>query len=145
MTKALPADVPIIVESIYEPMAEAGKPAFREPDLSALHAVVRLTVEFHQYLATASLEIPDKDDTRWVCDSTIAGIKSFVHVNQLYSVLVGSMDSNLKWDFMSLESFKQRFNSIYQEFMAEQIFEKKCRVLLDLFKLQIAFTGMCYE
>ena len=145
MPKALPTDFATTVELIYEPMAEASKPAFDEYHLSHLHAVVRLTMEFHQYVATASMEMPDKGDTRWACDSTIAGIESFVLVNQLYGILVGSMESNLKWDLISLEQFKQRFNSIYEEFLAEQIFERKCRLLLDLFKLQIAFTGMCYE
>jgi hypothetical protein len=145
MPKALPRDFATTVEFIYEPMADASKPAFGESDLSHLHAVVRLTMEFHQFLLPSSLEVPGKDDIRRICDSTIAGIESFVLVHQLYAILVGSIESSLEWDLTSLEQFTQRFNSVYEEFLAERIFERKCRLLLDLFKLQIVFTGMCYE
>ena len=40
---------------------------------------------------------------------------------------------------------KDRFLSTYPEFLAEPNLEKKCRLLLDWFKMQIVFAGMFYD
>ena len=40
-----------------------------------------------------------------------------------------------------MQSLRDRFLSLYPEFVAETKFENKCRLLLDLFKLQIVFAG----
>jgi hypothetical protein len=44
----------------------------------------------------------------------------------------------------SRESFKTQFVSMFKEFTEEVNFENKCRLLLDLFKLQIIFVGISY-
>jgi len=40
-----------------------------------------------------------------------------------------------------VQSIKDRFLALYPEFMVETAFENKCRLLLDLFKLQVVFAG----
>jgi len=44
-----------------------------------------------------------------------------------------------------MQSLRDRFLSLYREFVAETKFENKCRLLLDLFKLQIVFAGAFYD
>ena len=44
----------------------------------------------------------------------------------------------------SMESFKSQFVSMFNQFTNETNFENKCRLLLDLFKLQIVFAGVSY-
>ncbi len=66
-------------------------------------------------------------------------------LNSSYKILAGSLESSLKWNLTSVESLKRQFTTMYQEFLSERKFEKQCRLLLDLFKLQIVFTGMLFE
>ena len=70
---------------------------------------------------------------------------SFVTLNNSYKILEGSLESSLKWNVTSVASLKGQFTAMYQEFVSERTFEKQCRLLLDLFKLQIVFTGMLFE
>jgi hypothetical protein len=45
----------------------------------------------------------------------------------------------------SRDSFKTQFVSMFNKFTKEVNFEKKCRLLLDLFKLEIVFAGISYN
>jgi hypothetical protein len=45
----------------------------------------------------------------------------------------------------SRESFKTQFISMFNEFTKEANFENKCRLLLDLFKLQMVFASISYD
>jgi hypothetical protein len=45
----------------------------------------------------------------------------------------------------SRESFKTQFVSVFNKFTEEVNFESKCRLLLDLFKLQMVFVGISYN
>jgi len=141
----LPEGFVTYVKSIYEPMAETAKPGFLEDNLRRLYSLIYNAVDFHNYLETADMVSPAYNDKVYMCDSIFSCIESFTYVNGNYSVLIGAMDSELKWGLTSLNSLKERFNSMYQEFLSEQNFEKKCRLLLDLFKLQIVFFGMVYD
>jgi hypothetical protein len=132
------------VNCIYEPMAEAGKPGFDEP--GPLRSIVRLTVDFHNYLETVDLDSPNQADAQYAAFSIFSGIESFTYVNLNYRILVGALESRLEWKYLtSLHSLKDYFESMYREFLAKQTFEEKCRLLLDLFKLQIVFTGMLFN
>jgi len=80
------------------------------------------------------------------CRAIRSGVDSFCGLNATYRILSGATGSNIKWGMISSwESFKVRFISMFDEFTAEVHFENKCRLLLDLFKLQIVFAGVLYE
>lgn len=143
--RRLPADFVAVVNEIYEPAAESAKPGFDEGDLCCLRSVISLTVDFHIYLENVNLVAPDKNDVAYACESIFSGIESFVRLNNSYKILEGSLESSLKWNVTSAESLKGQFTAMYQEFLSEGTFEKQCRLLLDLFKLQIVFTGMLFE
>lgn len=143
--RELPADFVAVVNQIYEPAAESAKPGFDEGDLRCLRSVISLTVEFHMYLDSVNVVSPNKDDLTYACGSIFSGIDSFVALNDSYKILEGSFESHLIWDLTSLEALKERFTTMYQEFLTERIFEKQCRRLLDLFKLQLVFSGMLFE
>jgi hypothetical protein len=60
--------------------------------------------------------------------------------------LVGATSSKVEWGMISSrESFKEKFIAMFDEFTQEVNFENKCRLLLDLFKLQMAFAAVSYE
>lgn len=143
--RELPDDFKETVGSIFRSMEEPARPGFTDADLSRLYTVIRLTVDFRNFLETVDLTSPNKRDVTFACESISAGIETFMLVNSSYKVLVGSMSSEVKWELSSLSTFKEQFMSMYNEFLSEGTFEYRCRLLLDLFKLQIVFTGMLYD
>lgn len=154
------------VKEMQAPLIDSAKPHFDESELSHLRCLVRLAVEFHHYLehgsvaiATALLDAPlgqyvtdaqaaradpfNKYDLEFVCGSVRSGVDSFCIINGSFRLLDTATGSTIEWGMTSSkESFKTRFVSMFEEFVEEVDFAKKVRLLLDLFKLQIVFTGI---
>jgi hypothetical protein len=53
--------------------------------------------------------------------------------------------SRIDWSTVGVQSIRDLFLSLYPKFVTETKFENKCRLLLDLFKLQIVFAGAFYD
>jgi hypothetical protein len=122
-------------------MIQSVQDCFSESEIDHLRCVVRLTIEFHYYL---QLACGHSYCSEYVSESIFAGIDSYQSLTHGYNVLVGAMESQLEWRALSLSSLKERFAALFDQFDKEGIFEKKCRYLLDLFKLQIVFAGIVY-
>jgi hypothetical protein len=163
------SDIVKRVKELQAPMVESAKPHFDESDLGHLRCVIRLAVEFHDYLEHGSVEIAtsilngphakyvrdvqsastdpfNKYDLDYVCGSIRSGVDSFCRLNQIYRLLDSATGSRVEWGMISSEeSFKANFVSMFNQFTEEVNFENKCRLLLDLFKLQIVFAGISYD
>jgi hypothetical protein len=61
-----------------------------------------------------------------------------------YRVLNDFRRSDVYPAFQCMESLKQSFLSLYREFSMGEDFGKRCRLLLDLFKMQIVFAGLSF-
>jgi hypothetical protein len=162
------------VKQIQLSMVEFAKSSFDESELSHLRCLIRLTVEFHDYLEHGSVEIArgiqrlsyleltpaqfredvqragadrfNKYDLGYACESILSGVDSFWNLNTAYRRLDGATSSRIEWSMVSSrESFKSQFASLFNKFTEEVNFETKCRLLLDLFKLQIVFAGISYD
>jgi hypothetical protein len=157
------------VKEIQASMTEAATPAFDDGELGDLRCVIRLTVEFHHYLEHGSTEIVrslqqgpmahlfknleearadpfNKYDLEYACDSIRSGVDSFCSLDQAYRILAGATGSKVAWEMLSSrESFKTQFILMFDEFTEEANFEDKCRLLLDLFKLQMVFASISYD
>ena len=46
---------------------------------------------------------------------------------------------------ISLAAPNEGFIQMFNEFLVQENFEKRCRLLLDLFKLQIVFAAISYD
>jgi hypothetical protein len=162
------------VKEIQASMVESAKSSFDDSELGPLRAVIRITVEFHDYLehgsvdmARGMLQLPyvgltsekfqtdlqnasadpsNKYDLGYICHSILPAVDSFCNLNSVYSKQDRATSSRVEWDMISSrESFKAAFVSMYNTFTEEVNFENKCRLLLDLFKLQIVFAGISYD
>jgi hypothetical protein len=137
------------VRAIQLSMEESARPGFDDEDIHNLGILIRVTVEFHDYLRSAPPwpQFPDDPlhDMTYMIDKILFNIESFRIVLHSYGILVGSTRSRIDWNAVGVQSIKARFLSLYPEFMAETNFENKCRLLLDLFKLQIVFAGAFYD
>lgn len=137
------------VQAIQHEMEKSARPGFDDKDIENLGILIRVTVEFHDYLRSVPPwpQFPDDPfhDMTYAIDKILFNIDSFRIVLHAYGVLVGSAQSRIDWDEVGVQSLKDRLLSLYSEFVAETKFENKCRLLLDLFKLQIVFAGAFYD
>lgn len=157
------------VKEIQDSMVEGARPRFDGSQLGHLRAVIRLTVEFHDYLEHGSVDIAtgilqgpfakyvaearsasidpfNKYDLDYACESIRSGVDSFCRLSASYRLLEGATNSRVEWSMIpSRESFKRQFVSMFNKFTEEKNFEERCRLLLDLFKLQIVFAGISYN
>jgi hypothetical protein len=157
------------VKEIQFSMVESAKSFFDESDLGHLRCLIRLAVEFHDYLEHGSVDIatrlldgpfakyvPDahsasgdpfnKYDLEYTCASIRSGVPSFCLLSDRCRVIDGATASRVGWGVISSrELFKKEFISMFNNFTEEVNFERKCRLLLDLFKLQIVFAGISFS
>jgi hypothetical protein len=162
------------VKEIQASMVEPAKLSFDDSELGPLRAVIRLTVEFNDYLEHGSVNIArgigqlpyvgltseefqkdlqgastdpfNKYDLGYTCQSILPAVDSFCTLNSAYSKLDDAVSSKIEWHMISSrELFKATFVSMFKKFTEEGNFESKCRLLLDLFKLQIVFAGISCE
>ena len=135
------------VHAIQAEMVESAGSSFLDSELDDLRVIIRLTVEFFYYLQGED-PLPAVDDAqekaRYVCESVFSGVDSFDSVSSAYDLLRGARSSTLAPGAKSIDSLKEEFALKYAEFIEEKDFEKRCRLLLDLFKLQIVFAGLSY-
>ncbi len=163
MNNDLKDRVQVVQSSMLE--SECVKSCFEEPVKDDLRILIRLTLEFDEYLKNGipglrviaeserhrpggyiipSNEI-EMEELKYSLESIFSGIDSYRKVNAEYSILVGSTNSKIEWGMVSMISLKELFVSTFHKFTAETAFVKKCRLLLDLFKIQIVFAGALYD
>ncbi len=135
-------DVRQRVRTIQASMGEACHACFSAAELDNLKVVVRLTVEFHSYL---HLSCGHLFCLEYACESIFSGVDSYRSTTHAYKVLVGATESRIVWNAISIPLLPEQFAAMFDEFDGETNFENKCRLLLDLFKLQIVFAGVSYD
>lgn len=123
-------------------MLEGAKPVFTEKNEEDLRVVIRLTVEFYYYLQT---NCTHQDCAAYVSDSILWGAEWYQRLTHTYRILEGSTESRIDWSRVSGPSLKEHYVSMFRDFDREILFETKCRLLLDLFKLQIFFAAVSYD
>jgi hypothetical protein len=111
--------------------------------------LVRLVVQFHSYMESSDIWPPIGDasfnDMLYEIDSVLIHVESFRVVMHSYGILVGATRSTVDWRTIDTKSLRGRFLSTYKDFVRETKFERKCRLLLDLFKVQIVLAGVLYD
>jgi hypothetical protein len=157
------------VEEMQASMVESAKSSFDDTEFGHLRAVIRLTVEFRDYVEHGSVDIAtsllhrphakyvadalsastdpfNKYDLAYACESIRSGVDSFCRLSASYRLLDSATSSRVEWNMISSrDSFKTQFVSMFNKFTEEVNFENRCRLLLDLFKLQIVFAGVSYN
>jgi hypothetical protein len=125
--------------SLQQSMLEEAKSCFSANTLEDLRVVIRLVFEFNRVLIAGDV---DND----AADSVFSGISCFSGFIHLYGVLEwAETQSRLSWAATTPASLKREFLRLYPQFVTERIFEKKCRILLDLYKLELALAAITYD
>jgi hypothetical protein len=132
------------VDAIQASMLEQAS-HFLDSELDDLRCVIRLTVEFFHSLQRVDIDSVNDFSLEYWGGSVFSGIGSFTSLSQAYRSTKGATRSTLPQRVTSRAALKEEFTAMYREFAGETNFEKRCRLLLDLFKLQIIFVGMTYD
>jgi hypothetical protein len=136
------ADVRLRVATIQRFMVETTQGYLSHAELDHLRTVIRLTVEFHYYLQAACTHV---SCATYVSESIFSGIESYCALTRAYKALGGATDSKIEWTAVSSPLMSGQFTSTFDAFDRESSFENKCRLLLDLFKIQIVWAAISYE
>ena len=133
------------VRAIQASMLESGRGHLLEVELDDLRCLIRLAVEFYHYLGGVKFESLDYDEVRYVSESIFSGVDSFCTLTSAYRSFGHATQSSVDWNALACASIKDQFIALYGKFTFETDFAKRCRLLLDLFKLQILFAGAYYD
>jgi hypothetical protein len=136
------------IRAIQQSMEKDARPVFDDEDIEDLRILIRLAVEFYDYLMSIPPWPQFLDpfhERTYVIESLLYNVDSFHKIVHLYDILVGSIQSTIDWSTFEVSSLKDKYVVIYRAFVKELVFETKCRLLLDLIKLQIVFAGLYYD
>jgi hypothetical protein len=138
------------VRTIVASVEEVGRAVLDdEGEMEKLRTLIRVTVEFRGYLLSTPPwpHFPDNpfDNMTYMLDKIIWHGDWFHDMVCVYGILVGATRTKLDWSTITAQTLKDRFLSLYDEFVAQRNFQKKLRLLLDLYKLQIVYAGMFYD
>jgi hypothetical protein len=127
------------LHALQDSMAAQVTSCFTASEVEDLRIIIRLTVEFHEKLKKDGIN-------NYVGESVFSAVDSFAALVHAYRVLNGTEErSQLHWKSVSTASLKREFLKLYPTFIAEETFERQCRILIDLFKLQIVLAGITYD
>lgn len=131
---------------IQEDMEKSAKSVFSDNEIRHLRVLVRIAVQFNAYLESGQSPRPHGfDDLIYEVDSILINIESFRSVTRSYGVLAGAISSQINWKGLNFANLKEKLLAEYRRFVSESQFERKCRLLLDVFKLQLCFAGIFYD
>lgn len=141
------------IRSIVASTEEAGQAildeAFDQNDREKLRTLIRVTVEFNDYLRSIPPWPHFPDDAfhnmTYMVDKILIHVDWFRDMIHLYGILVGSAGSTVNWNNGTAGSIEKEFLKLYDELLAQRDFLKRFRLLLDLYKLQIVYAGMFYD
>ncbi len=128
------------VIAIQTPVLEAAKNHFAESKMTHLACLLRLNVEFFHFHFDSD-QPHSAFEIEYRVDSILSGVESFVAVRDTYGSIDGARPTAVSWEGFSIDTLLESFRSGYTEFLREADFMRKCRLLLDLFKMQIVFAG----
>lgn len=133
------------VRAIQSPLVESARSGLLEEEIDHLRGLIRLTVEFSRHLQEHSARPLDPSDLRYLAESIFAGVDSFLVISNALRLMTRGTTNMLSSDKVCAASLKEEFDARYRRFLVEASFEERCRLLLDLFKLQIVFAGLFYD
>jgi hypothetical protein len=133
------------VSAIQAPIEELGRHYFSDRELDHLRCLVRLTVEFSHHLQEHEQRRLGTTDLRYLIESIFSGMDSLCVVSAAYRSLTDARPTTLSRDPNWIGILKSEFDSRYSEFLLEASFQKRCRLLIDLFQIQVVFSGLEYD
>lgn len=126
-------------------MLQSSKDVFSESGQDHLRGLIRVTIQSSELLKAFREKKLSQDDLQYGVRTILSGMDSFYMVSSTYKILSDSTDSEINFDNLPTFLLDAQFFPMYEKFITENDFSKKCRLLLDLFKLQVIFATALFE
>ncbi len=129
-------------QTIQASMVESAPTWWSDADRAHLRCLIRLNVEFFYFLHEEDTD--DPSELRFLGESVFSGTESLCFIAMTFRMMSGDTSNQFAQAVTSTQIVKEQFISAYENFLAEPAFDKRCRFLLDLFRLQVVFVGLTY-
>ena len=136
------AEIAARVRAIQHPFLKCAVDFFSDAQKDHLRTLVRLAVEFRYYL---DLPCTHQVCRLYVSESIFSGIDSYSSLVPSYRSSFGTVPSSIEWAPVTQQWITAEFKSLFEELNADHNFARRCRILFDLFRLQILFAALAYE
>jgi hypothetical protein len=105
------------VRAVQDHLVRLAQSRLETGEIDDLRCVIRLTVEFHDYLKGEHASSHDSSEVRYISESIFAGLESFCNLTAAFR-LAGHApeDAVTKWDKLSQGSLNDLFAAKYREF-----------------------------
>jgi len=130
------------IKDLQAQMETSAQSCFVQSEIDHLNSIIRLIAES---AALPSYDQISDHDKRYAGDSIFSGMDSFCIVNSAYSILAGAEKSKLRWQELPYDRLENSFQDLYRRFLDQEDFMVRCRMMLDLFKIQILIATLNYD
>lgn len=130
--------------AIQDSMLNDAQGLLVENEIGHLRALIRIVVEVSRYLIDNPAGHLQRASYIYNLDTILSGVDSFMLFDHAYTSLVGATSSQLDWNQCFPSGLMEAICSKYRSFISETEFTKKCRELLDLYKIQLALVATTY-
>lgn len=139
MNKTLMEEVKLVHTAMLKKSASWGW----ESEADELHSLIRLSFEFLDFLDHPDLS-RDAEEIRYRCESVFSGVASFLSVSATYRAFFRMPQPKPGLSTIDPEVLTASFRQTCYEFRDEDEFERRCGLLLELFRLQMIFASISY-
>ena len=120
------------------------KESFSARETDSLKALIRVALEVGDFIERDK-EFKDKDKLAYNLDTVLSAVESFMTVAYTYNDFENKVKSRFSNEQqLSLERIVYTICDWLLDFEEENDFLKKCRLLLDIYKLELALVSICY-
>jgi len=132
------------IRAIQTSTSKQAADCFSKEEVVALNVVIRICLEVSDDLIRQRANSHPTRDFQYTLRTVISGLDFFTSLSSAYSVLVDARSSEIDWSTTRFLDLEETILSTRARFVSEDEFLKKCRCLLDLYKLQLALVATSY-
>jgi len=133
------------VNRIYLPFEIQAAKTIPESEAGDLRAIVRITIETVDYIEENGTPVRGAEAALYMCETIFSGISSFCTITETYNSMKEARPSQLSSGVWSLELLTSEIERSFARFLDESDFCERCRLILDVFKLQMMLAGLVYQ
>ena len=112
-------------------------------DLRTFDVMARLASEFWSFLLALRAGPVEVAEVRYACESVFSGIDCFCQLSA-YCRILGSGGTDGAQDITSVAEVDGVFAVQLERLLSEPLFPEQCRLLRELFRLQLFFATLTY-
>jgi hypothetical protein len=138
MEKALLVDQ---IEKLF--LGDPGDCFSRDDDKKNFHVMLRVAVDFHEYLVAADVQKSDADEIDYMVDTIRSGMDFFFAFKNYYYVWADQISDENRWRFYAdFALLKSEYIQLFQRIKNDEVsFDERMRCLFLLVGMELQFVA----